>query len=345
MPTTKVKGYDIETVTFEQKVETAVTNGAVKDDVVNISGDTMTGTLHVPSIDMTTVDPADAATLFGTDDGGVSIFHIRIGNGAEDKIQFESWNGSSATSLMEIDQTTVNIKGNLVVNGTTTTVNSQTLDVADNEIRLNSGVTGAPAVDAGIVVERGAESDAVLKWNETTNEWQAGTESALAPIVTILANPANARFYSGDTDPTDDTRINYNGYFYATRVYNAVYNDLAEFIYAEEESQPGDVLCWNEEGVKKSDKRARKDVIGVHSDTFGYALGADNKEDKVPIGLAGRVKVRLAGKVKKGDELVSYKDGKAIKANLFERVFKRSTIIGKALENGKKNDRIWMLIG
>jgi hypothetical protein len=36
-------------------------------------------------------------------------------------------------------------------------------------------------------------------------------------------------FYGGSTAPTDvTTRLNYAGYFYAARVYNAVYNDYAE---------------------------------------------------------------------------------------------------------------------
>ena len=173
MPITRIKGYDIETTTFEEKVETAVTNGSVKDDVVNITGDTMTGTLGVPEINITSVNPSDTATLFGSDNNGDSTFHIRIGNGANDMIRIESWNGSAATSLMEIHQDTVNITGNLVVSGTTTTVNSETLEVADNFIILNSGVTGSPTLDAGIKIERGTETDAEFKWNETEDKWEA----------------------------------------------------------------------------------------------------------------------------------------------------------------------------
>lgn len=173
MPITKIKGHDIETSTFEEKVETAVTSGSVKDDVVNITGDTMTGTLGVPEINITSVNPADTATLFGTDDNGDSTFHVRIGNGSGDKIQFESWDGSAATSLMEIHQDTVNITGNLTVSGTTTTINSETLEVGDNFIVLNSGVTGDPVLDAGLRVERGNQDDAEFKWNETEDKWES----------------------------------------------------------------------------------------------------------------------------------------------------------------------------
>lgn len=133
----------------------------------------MTSSLKVPQININTVDPSDTATLFGTSSGGESTFHIRVGNGVGDKISFESWNGSAATSLLEISQSTVTITGNLIVSGTTTTVNSTAVNVADSEIILNSNVTGTPSIDAALTVERGTSSNVQIKWNEGTDKWQA----------------------------------------------------------------------------------------------------------------------------------------------------------------------------
>ena len=67
---------------------------------------------------------------------------------------------------------TVVIAGNLTVNGTQTTVNSATLSVADNEITLNSDVTGTPSQNAGIEVERGTSTNTRIRWNETTDHWE-----------------------------------------------------------------------------------------------------------------------------------------------------------------------------
>ena len=50
----------------------------------------------------------------------------------------------------------VTITGNLQVDGTTTHGKPATLSVADNEITLNSDVTGTIAPNAGIEVERGS---------------------------------------------------------------------------------------------------------------------------------------------------------------------------------------------
>ena len=67
---------------------------------------------------------------------------------------------------------TVVIAGNLTVNGTTTTVNSNTVNVGDNILVLNSDETGTPSQDAGIAVERGTSTNVSLIWNETDDQWQ-----------------------------------------------------------------------------------------------------------------------------------------------------------------------------
>lgn len=64
------------------------------------------------------------------------------------------------------------ISGNLTVSGTTTYVNTATLNVADNLITLNADVTGAPSENAGVEVNRGTSANVAFIWNETTDRWQ-----------------------------------------------------------------------------------------------------------------------------------------------------------------------------
>lgn len=64
------------------------------------------------------------------------------------------------------------IQGNLTVQGTTTTVNTQNLNVADNIVTLNSDWVGAPSENAGIEINRGSSANVVLRWNETTDVWE-----------------------------------------------------------------------------------------------------------------------------------------------------------------------------
>ena len=70
------------------------------------------------------------------------------------------------------DTGTVVIAGNLTVNGTTTTVNSNTVEIGDAIITLNSDETGAPSQNAGLEVERGTSANVFLRWNEATDVWE-----------------------------------------------------------------------------------------------------------------------------------------------------------------------------
>jgi len=66
---------------------------------------------------------------------------------------------------------TVVVTGDLQINGTQTTVNSQTLDLVDNIITLNKGENGAGVTEntAGIQIDRGTATDALLIFDEQTS--------------------------------------------------------------------------------------------------------------------------------------------------------------------------------
>lgn len=63
------------------------------------------------------------------------------------------------------------ITGNLTVNGTTTTVNSNEVSIGDSVLVLNSDETGTPSQDAGIEIERGTSTNVKVLWNESTDRW------------------------------------------------------------------------------------------------------------------------------------------------------------------------------
>ena len=64
------------------------------------------------------------------------------------------------------------ITGNLLVQGTTTNTNVNTLSVSNNEIIINDGTTGSPSQNGSIRIDRGTETDTVLRWNESTDKWE-----------------------------------------------------------------------------------------------------------------------------------------------------------------------------
>ena len=63
------------------------------------------------------------------------------------------------------------VNGNLTVNGTTTTVNSNDVNIGDATLTLNSDETGTPSQDAGITIERGTAVNKSFLWDESEDEW------------------------------------------------------------------------------------------------------------------------------------------------------------------------------
>ena len=62
---------------------------------------------------------------------------------------------------------------NLIVSGTSTTINTETINLADNIITLNSNYSGStPTENAGIEVERGTLDNVQLNWDESDDDWE-----------------------------------------------------------------------------------------------------------------------------------------------------------------------------
>lgn len=111
--------------------------------------------------------------------------------------------------------------------------------------------------------------------------------------------------------PTAPT-FQFNGSLRATTIYNAVFNDYAEFFEKGEETEAGDIVALdvssNEERyVKATDKS--KLIVGIHSDSYGHILGGENSIEEsekthIPVGLSGRVFVKFKGKSILGEAVV-----------------------------------------
>ncbi len=67
------------------------------------------------------------------------------------------------------------VSGDLQVDGTTTTVNSNNLSVDDQLIELGNGRTGSATGDSGIVIERGSDANAFIGFDESADKFTVGT--------------------------------------------------------------------------------------------------------------------------------------------------------------------------
>ena len=101
------------------------------------------------------------------------------------------------------------VTGNLTVNGTTTTINTDTLSVEDNEITLNANVSGSPALDASVIVNRGTSADVSIKWNETADKWQFTNDGTT--YFDILTGDNNTTYTISAETATGGTNLRLTG--------------------------------------------------------------------------------------------------------------------------------------
>jgi hypothetical protein len=88
--------------------------------------------------------------------------------------------GQAVGTTSDVTFNDVVVSGDLTVSGTTTTVNTETINLADNQILLNSNETGTPTQNGGIEIERGTETNKTLVWNESDDKWTVGSETFVA---------------------------------------------------------------------------------------------------------------------------------------------------------------------
>lgn len=95
---------------------------------------------------------------------------------------------------------------------------------------------------------------------------------------------------------------------------NATYADLAERFAADDIYEPGTVVqLGGEKEITAVQYELSEDVFGVISDTAGYIMNASAGDDNThpAVAVSGRVQVKVIGKVKKGQRLVSAGEGVA----------------------------------
>ena len=185
------------------------------------------------------------------------------------------------------------ITGNLTVNGDTTTIDVQTLEVEDPIIILNKHST-QPAnntTDAGLIAQRGSsENNAAWFWDETSDRWIAATTTSDGSATDITVT-ANANMQAG------------TAYLTAT---TAQYADLAELYTSDKEYTVGTILVHGGSGeVTESTTKMDHRVAGVVSSNPAYLMNSEEKGMTVPVALRGKVPVSVIGPVAKGDLIVT----------------------------------------
>ena len=210
----------------------------------------------------------------------------------------------------------------------------------------------------GMSLGIGSNGSTCIGAGEAMDQWYSSTDSGDNEDLYLCADQ---RIYlcsniNGGWAGRKTCTINTDGSFNSAKVYNAVWNDYAEFFERGEETEVGDIIALDENSDEERYIKATSDsnvIVGVHSDTFAHLIGGENPpsgEDFyeynikkfIPIGLAGRVKVKVIGPVKKGDYITisPFNDGVGISINNHCEKYGWTVgrTIGQALESKDTED-------
>ncbi len=158
-----------------------------------------------------------------------------------------------------------------------------------------------------------------------------------------IGDSGTLAYYASAPTLTGTSILGYDGYLYATRVYNAVWNDLAEFrpLATGQAKQPGKVYVATENGLVLASKKAQAGVAGICSDSYGFALGgAETDPSKIPIAISGWVLAYVDQKYPIGTPLVSGNNGSLTKAGFLDKILYPERIIGTVEVSPKEYNKV-----
>lgn len=151
--------------------------------------------------------------------------------------------------------------------------------------------------------------------------------------------------------------VDKNGVAKFSKCYGAVYNDYAEFFPRGEDTEPGDIisldLSYDKESYIKATNKSTI-IAGVHSDEYAMLIGGDqynNSDDYIsknikkyiPVGLCGRVYVKVIGNVDIGDYIIpSDIPGVGVSSKEYSNLS-----VGRVIESSSSNDihKVRIIIG
>jgi hypothetical protein len=200
---------------------------------------------------------------------------------------------------------------NIVVTSNVTTGNL----TAARQIRVVGGVDSTSASTGDVVVSGGIGIGG--------NVWSSG---GFVGTVLTTGSSATQGNITGNWSLTGGSRL------------QATYADLAERFEADEAYDVGTVVQFGgEKEITAVREELSIDVFGVISDSAAYLMNAGAGSDRThpAVALSGRVPVKVTGKIKKHDRLVSAGNGMARAAKKNEDISFRT--IGRALEDKMDN--------
>src|SRR6056300_75124 len=170
---------------------TLTPNGTGKVIVTDgITLQTNTADINGGAIDGVTIGAASAATHLNVSGGTVTITDTG-GDGTMDGVIIGGTTAAAGSFTTIAASGNATISGNLTVNGTTTTIDSETLTIEDPLLTLAKNNSGGAAntFDQGLFFNRGSDDNVSFLWDESADQFAfavtSGEDGTTAGAVTI----------------------------------------------------------------------------------------------------------------------------------------------------------------
>ena len=313
---------------------------SVGDIAVVASTNAVTGVSSI-TLDNTSAPGADAvlANKKYVDDelSGLSSTSITSGTTNVTVASTKCTITASGAVAMTVDGTSTRIAGNLIVDGTSTQLNTSTLSIEDNIIEVNRGISansGMPTY-SGMKVNRGetstaTEQDLFWVWDESYADDGTTTYGNAGGAFTALRSATAA------PTATEANLVDIRANVVHARSTSAQYADVAERFEADAPMSEGAVvIVGGDAEITEVTSDLSENVFGVISTQPAYAMnaGAGNSDSHPFVAMTGRTPVRVTGTVTKGQRLVSSTVKGTARAVATGETISPFNVIGRALEN------------
>jgi hypothetical protein len=240
--------------------------------------------------------------------------------------------GTSGSPVENFYAGNVVASGNIVLNTynwpstATPAANTALLTDGNNNLSFQT----IPLTTTQMIAGAGLTGGGTLAANRTFNVGAGSYITVNANDVAVDATTTNT---SGKVVARDGSGNVYASYFNGVAT-SAYYADLAEIYSADAEYEAGTVIkIGGEAEITQTTSHADTEVFGVISTQPAYLMNSDSKG--LPVALQGRVPVKVIGKIKKGERLIS-SDVPGVAWGVADEDVSVQAIIGRALQD--KND-------
>lgn len=159
----------------------------------------------------------------------------------------------------------------------------------------------------------------IVDFRKTENSWSQ--KQTISAINTAVVDQ-NTTAKSGAALTISTGGIFAGGGIKGSKVYNAVWNDLADCIPVDDECkvEPGYCYCFDGEKYYKSTKYLDEGIVGIDSDTYGINMGHKPNLNQMDVAVSGFVLAYVDKEYKPGTPLTCTKNGYLTKIKLKDKI-------------------------